>query len=299
MELSEYQRLAKQTDRHPGDDRTAIEIPLLGLAGEVGTVLNQYKKYLRDGDAHELFKDKISEELGDILWYLSNAATKFHVDLNEIAHQNLKKTADRWSESEGSQAPRFFDGAFQPKERLPRWFDADFAEETNEHGKRRVIVSWEGRQIGDFLTDNSHVPDGYRYHDAFHFAYACVLGWSPVTRRNLKVKRKSQKAVDEVEDGARAIIYEEAISGLVFEDARNHGYYESKRTLDFGLLDSIKRLTQHLEVNVRTRHDWEQAILGGFDMWRSLVANEGGVVRYDLEARTMSYVGKAAPIESS
>ncbi len=276
-----------------------MEIPLLGLAGEVGTVLSQYKKYLRDGDAHELFKDKISEELGDILWYLSNAATKFGLDLEQIAQYNLAKTADRWCGSDENRESRFFDDTFPPKERFPRWFDAYFAEETDEKGKRRVVVSWENRQIGDFLTDNSHVPDGYRYHDAFHFAYACMLGWSPVTRRNLKLKRKSQKAVDEVEDGARAIIYEEAISGIIFEDARDHGFYESKRVLDFGLLDSIKRLTQHLEVSVRTRNDWEQAIIGGFDTWRELVANVGGVVRYDLENRKMTYLGKTGSTESS
>ncbi len=276
-----------------------MEIPLLGLAGEVGTVLNQYKKYLRDGDAHELFKDKISEELGDILWYLSNAATKFEIDLSEIAQRNLAKIADRWSPSNESPAPRFFDDKFPPKERLPRWFDAHFSEESDERGKRRVVVSCERQQIGDFLTDNSHVPDGYRYHDAFHFAYACILGWSPVTRRNLKLKRKSEKTVDEVEDGARAIIYEEAISGLVFEDARNHRFYESKRTLDFGLLDSIKRLTEHLEVSIRTRNEWEQAIIGGFDIWRMLVAKGGGDARYDLENRTMTYLGKIGTTVSS
>ena len=31
--------------------------------------------------------------------------------------------------------------------------------------------------IGDALTDNAHIDDGYRFHDIFHFAYAAVLGW--------------------------------------------------------------------------------------------------------------------------
>jgi NTP pyrophosphatase (non-canonical NTP hydrolase) len=299
MDISEYQRLAAQTDRHPGNDRNAMDIPLLGLAGEVGTVLSQYKKYLRDGDAHELFKEKIAEELGDILWYLSNTATKFEIDLGAIARDNLAKVADRWSAADAERSPRFFDDEFPPKERLPRWFDAVFSEQTDERGKRRVVVTWNDRQIGDFLTDNAHSPDGYRFHDAFHFAYACILGWSPVTRRNLKLKRKSRKEIDEVEDGARAIIYEEAISGLVFEDARNHRYYETKRTLDYGLLDSIKRLTQHLEVRVRSRNEWEQAILRGFDVWRDLVKNGGGGVRYDLEQREMTYLGSTEGTASS
>ncbi len=65
------------------------------------------------------------------------------------------------------------------------------------------------------------------------------------------------------------------------------------------MLDSIKRLTQHLEVNVRTRNEWEHAIIAGFDIWRELVANAGGAVRYDLENRKMSYLGKTGPTESS
>jgi len=43
---------------------------LLGLAGEAGTLLSEYKKHLRDGDAHQLHKERVAEELGDLLWYL-------------------------------------------------------------------------------------------------------------------------------------------------------------------------------------------------------------------------------------
>lgn len=297
MNFSEYQQRAVLTDRHPGSESVAMEIPLFGLAGEVGTLLSKYKKYLRDGDAHQLFRDEVTEELGDILWYLSNAATKFGIALDDVAERNLKKTADRWNPN--ADAPHFFDSSFPVSERLPRWFDANFSEEIAPNGRRRVYVFWEDRQIGNFLTDNAHVPDGYRFHDAFHFSYACVLGWSPVMRRNLGIKRKSVPEIDEVEDGARAIIYEEYIAAMVFEDARAHGFYEAKHTLDFGLLDAIKRLTAQLEVRVRSRREWEQAIISGFEIWRRLVREGGGVVRYDLENRTMTYYGKAASTASS
>lgn len=297
MDFSEYQERASLTDRNPGTESVGMQIPLLGLAGEVGTLLSKYKKFLRDGDAHQLFKDEVAEEMGDILWYLSNAATKFGLGLDDVAKRNLQKTANRWSPNH--EAALFFDNAAPPDQRLPRWFDANFSEEISPNGRRKVYVFWGERQIGDFLTDNAHVPDGYRFHDAFHFAYACMLGWSPVTRRNLTLKRKALPEIDEVEDGARAIIYEEYIAALVFEDARAHGFYKSKRTLDFGLLDSIKRLTAQLEVSVRSRLEWEQAILGGFDIWNRLVDAGGGVVRYDLENRTMTYIGKTASTASS
>jgi len=37
---------------------------LLGLAGEAGGLLSEYKKFLRDGSAHKLFKQRVGEELG-------------------------------------------------------------------------------------------------------------------------------------------------------------------------------------------------------------------------------------------
>ena len=51
-------------------------VPLLGMVGELGELLAEYKKWLRDGQAYALFPDRAREELGDLLWYLSNTATK-------------------------------------------------------------------------------------------------------------------------------------------------------------------------------------------------------------------------------
>ena len=60
-------------------------VPMLGLAGETGQLLSEYKKHLRDGEAHRLFKERVSEELGDLLWYIANVASKFDLTLDEIA----------------------------------------------------------------------------------------------------------------------------------------------------------------------------------------------------------------------
>ena len=48
-----------------------LMVPLLGLAGEAGSLLTEYKKWLREGDRYRPFSDQVSEEIGDILWYLS------------------------------------------------------------------------------------------------------------------------------------------------------------------------------------------------------------------------------------
>ena len=89
MDFDTYQGLARRTDRNPAIDEEGMMIPLLGLAGEAGELLTEYKKFLRDGESHVLFKEQFAEELGDLLWYLTNVATKFGLSLTKIAQNNL------------------------------------------------------------------------------------------------------------------------------------------------------------------------------------------------------------------
>src|ERR1700733_4604041 len=76
LTLREYQRQAMRTNRVRGEDLTSIMVPLLGLAGEAGSLLTEYKKWLREGDSYQIFKERVAEELGDILWYVANIASK-------------------------------------------------------------------------------------------------------------------------------------------------------------------------------------------------------------------------------
>jgi NTP pyrophosphatase (non-canonical NTP hydrolase) len=289
MELSEYQRLAQATDKEALDrGDNALIVPLLGLAGETGTLLSSYKKWLRDGQRHRLFTEKISEDLGDILWYLANLAEKFGISLDDVAKQNLVKTADRFSDVEAAARQHSFDLSFPPNERLPERFEVSFDDESTE-GPHILRVLLNGSQVGDFLTDNAYREDGYRYHDAFHFAYATMLGWSPVTRRNFHCKRKSSPTVDNVEDGGRARVFEESIAALVFERAQHHDYYENVDSVDYDILRTIKGLVSNQEVRIRTARDWEEAILEGFRIWRLLTKYGGGRVSCDLITRTMEF----------
>lgn len=290
ISLNEYQQAAQETDRAPSGAESDLAIPLLGLAGEVGTLLSAHKKYLRDGEAFQVYNEQVAEDLGDILWYTANLATKFGLALNDIASFNLKKTRGRFLSST-SDPRRFFDESFPVKQRLPRWFEVEYDSQLDEKGRRRIAATCDGKQVGDFLTDNAHVDDGYRFHDAFHFGFATILGWSPVTRRNLRCKRKNDPKIDEVEDGARAIIYEEVIVALAYEHAARHNFLDGIDALDFPLLKTIKALTENLEVSIRTPKEWEIAILASFEIWRQLRANNGGRVSYDLENRRMEYLG--------
>src|SRR5262249_50952272 len=162
-----YQQRAVKTDRNPGADEKGIMIPLLGLAGEAGELLTEYKKFLRDGESHKLFRDRFVEELGDLLWYLSNLATKFGLDLAEVAERNLAKCEHRWGALPKREP---LDAGFPEGERFPRRFVIDFATTHDKDEKEVVRVFYKGEPFGDPLTDNAYEKDGYGFHDVLHLS---------------------------------------------------------------------------------------------------------------------------------
>lgn len=288
MNFDEYQTKAIRTDRVPGsvDDTNPepVIVPMLGLAGEAGQLLSEYKKHLRDGDAHTLFRNRVGEELGDLLWYISNVASKFDLSLSGIARDNIIKTEARWM---GDRVDRqYFDEGMAEDQQLPR--KATVRIESLDEKKVRIFLN--GKKVGADLTDNSYDPDGYRFHDVFHFGYAAVLGWSPVTRAIIGAKRKGNKLIDEVEDGGRATVIEEGISALVFEYARKHNLLEGVTRLDYDLLRTIQDMTAYLEVKERTPAEWENAILQGFAAWRKIVAAKGGTLEIDQINRQIKFI---------
>ena len=246
------------------------------------------QEQLRDGPAHRAFKIRIREELGDILWYVADLCEKFGLDLDDVAVANLDKVKDRWRQS-SHVAP--FDATFPEHERLPRHAEIEFQLRTLGDGRMASVMTWNGTALGNPLTDAARVEDGYRFHDAFHLAYAAVLGWSPVMRALMRRKRKSDPATDEAEDGGRAVVVEEGISALVFAYASAHSYLDGINHVDQQLLDTIRSLVGALEVSVLRSADWERAILTGFDVWRSLNRTRGGLVVLDADARTLRVAG--------
>lgn len=138
------------------------------------------------------------------------------------------------------------------------------------------------------MTDNAYVPDGYRFHDVFHLAYAAILGWSPVLRSLWNRKRKSKRTVDEVEDGGRSIAIEEGICALVFAHANDNDFYHASR-VDPMLLNTIEKMTAHLEVSQCPSVAWETAILEGYRVFRQLSRNAGGYVTMDMVRQRLSF----------
>lgn len=102
--MNEYQKLAKKTSGAGKDgDRRKI-ISALGLAGEAGEFANMIKKITAHG--HDIPPDKLAEELGDVMWYVAEAATACGLTLNEIAASNIAKLQARYPEGFSEEASR-------------------------------------------------------------------------------------------------------------------------------------------------------------------------------------------------
>jgi NTP pyrophosphatase (non-canonical NTP hydrolase) len=380
--LDEYQLFAKLTDKSRVGGVEKSQFLLLGLFGEVGSLLSELKKKQRDRNAYLAYAQSAQEELGDVLWYYANLATHLGLRLTELAAQaatdhgpgyqglrssvrlfrdlqqqgrlfsepaagpnveasllrlavrtgrlvealqtrgpsqdeanikhnfidlfrylvssaddaevsleesaafNIEKTLSRWPVKRDWGL--LYDQEFDLEEQLPRTLEITFKEKT-VGGKAFVIQSSRDVNIGDRLTDNRPDPDDYRFHDVFHLSYAAILGWSPVLRALLKVKRKSDVRVDEQEDGARATITEEGISNWIFAHGLRHQAFEGVDNLDFALLKTIREMVKGYEVENRPLWMWEHAILEGFRVFRELKRHRGGTVTANLIDRSLTY----------
>ncbi len=94
MDINEYQRLA-MTTKNPALSQEALLInSVMGLCGESGEAIDIVKKWFAQG--HELDREKLAKELGDIAWYLAEAATALDLSLEDILQANLDKLKKRY-----------------------------------------------------------------------------------------------------------------------------------------------------------------------------------------------------------
>lgn len=96
MTVNEYQKLA-MASLNPELTRKDILInSVMGLCGESGEAIDIVKKHLFQG--HALDEAKLAKELGDIAWYLAEAATALDMDLEDILEANIEKLKKRYPE---------------------------------------------------------------------------------------------------------------------------------------------------------------------------------------------------------
>ena len=96
MTGNEYQKLAMTTLNPALSKKDVLINGVMGLCGESGEAIDIVKKHLHQG--HELDKEKLIKELGDIAWYLAEAAYALDVDLDEVLEKNIAKLKARYPE---------------------------------------------------------------------------------------------------------------------------------------------------------------------------------------------------------
>lgn len=364
--LRDYMREIENTDTLPGHDLQPV---LLGLMGEVGSIMAVAKKLRREPSAYPGYQQIFEEEYGDTLWYFATLCSRLGVGVDEILSEtvnsnefetvvaasdlaegpishisssrvsptlsktflelgkatsalldvcsldkhtwdllrafsrcylqslqaaqltfsavvsrNISKARGRFLNPDVSTLPTF-DSKFPDYERIPPHFEIKITQRKNGQG----YLQWNSVFLGDPLTDNISDPDDYRFHDIFHFANAAILHWSPVFRALIKHKRKSDPKIDETQDGGRAIVIEEGLTAWIFSRAKELEFFEDPASISFDMLKTVQQFAQGYEVEECPLKLWEKAILHGYEVFRQVRDNKGGIVIGNRMSRTINY----------
>lgn len=120
MDFDTYQDLATKTSQFPKASVDGLIYNTLGVANEAGEFAGKVKKFLRGDvpklrpaleltmggcklneehtDLVETYKNTVTAELGDVLWYISQVARMVGVSMNDVAAYNIGKLAKRAQE---------------------------------------------------------------------------------------------------------------------------------------------------------------------------------------------------------
>ena len=94
MNANEYQKLAMTTLNPALSKQDVLLNGVMGLCGEAGEAIDIVKKHLHQG--HELDKETLLKELGDIAWYLAETAYALDTELDEVLEKNIAKLKARY-----------------------------------------------------------------------------------------------------------------------------------------------------------------------------------------------------------
>ena len=94
MTVNEDQQLAMTTLNRDLSEKDILINGVMGLCGESGEAIDLVKKWLAQG--HELDKDKLIKEIGDVAWYIAEIATVLGVSLEEVLTRNIEKLKSRY-----------------------------------------------------------------------------------------------------------------------------------------------------------------------------------------------------------
>jgi len=292
--LSDYQRLAFRTARTNGETLLAVCAAVLT---QLGAQLMRHQLPEVELELNKQLEDKpIDLVLSAIAWHLCAVASLYHLDMNDVAEANAEKAKARKKDVQNTPLP---DRNFPTNEQLPRLFDVQF--QTMEDGTSQMF--WNGSKLGAPLRDQYSEPDGYRFHDVLHLANAACLGWSPVLRDLMNIKRVSCQATKQAEDGGRSAVVEELVVKLIHCEAsriarelhpevpvEHRILFPPHEDIPFSLLKQVRAVTSGHEVYHNKYWEWERSIREGYRVYQQLREQKSGVVRVDLLKRRLTFM---------
>lgn len=93
MDANDYQILVERTMKLQSPNE-ALSNYSMGLAGESGELIDLLKKHVYHD--HPLNIDKVRNELGDIIWYVSAISSQLGIELNAVMNLNIAKLRARF-----------------------------------------------------------------------------------------------------------------------------------------------------------------------------------------------------------
>lgn len=102
MNMREFQQACARTWNENGPD--PLQNAALGIAGEAGEVADLVKKIRHHG--HDMDKDKLAKEIGDVLYYVAVMAIEIGMSLDQVAEANVAKLKMRYPDGFDPQGSR-------------------------------------------------------------------------------------------------------------------------------------------------------------------------------------------------
>lgn len=293
LRMSDYQKLAYRTARTDGETLLAVCAAVLT---QLGAQLMRHQLPEVELELNKQLEDRpIDSVLSAIAWHLCAVASLYGLDMDEVAAANQEKGKAR--KKDGLHTPLHDRNALE-EEQLPRLFDIEFR--TISEGTSQMF--WSGKELGDPLKDQYAEPDGYRFHDVMHLANAACLGWSPVLRDLMGIKRNSCPATKQAQDGGRSAVVEELVVKFIHWEASRRAkelhpnvpaeeriLFPENEEIPFSLLKQVREVTFGHEVYENKFWEWERAIHEGYRVFQELREHKSGTVRVDLEQRCLKF----------
>lgn len=103
MLICDYMQQIGSTDRLPKDNLQPV---LMGLFGEVGSIMTTAKKYYREKEVYTGYQQAVEEEFGDALWYFTALCRRLGIGVDTI----ISEAANQYGYSKSIAASDLLDG---------------------------------------------------------------------------------------------------------------------------------------------------------------------------------------------